>query len=175
MTGSRHALIFNAISRGLSDHGRFAALSDREHVARLVGEALDADRELAAEVRAAAVEAGKCCDLHGTSCEPPSELCCSACTEAAHPQHPADARCVLDAEQADAERAEELPRCPSCDHAAARHRREGCRHTVTVGTPYRAPVCPCSMPRVALDQQAGRHPVKPEHVSPTAKETTTDE
>ena len=25
-----------------------------------------------------------CCDLHGRNCEPPSELCCAGCTEAAH-------------------------------------------------------------------------------------------
>jgi hypothetical protein len=25
-----------------------------------------------------------CCDMHGRTCEPPSELCCDACTEAAH-------------------------------------------------------------------------------------------
>lgn len=25
-----------------------------------------------------------CCDLHGRNCEPPSELCCEGCTEAAH-------------------------------------------------------------------------------------------
>lgn len=28
-----------------------------------------------------------CCDLHGRNCEPPSELCCERCTEAAHPLH----------------------------------------------------------------------------------------
>jgi hypothetical protein len=36
-----------------------------------------------------------CCDLHGTTCEPPSELCCSNCSEAGHPQHPAGVACVL--------------------------------------------------------------------------------
>lgn len=25
-----------------------------------------------------------CCDFHGRNCEPPSELCCNECTEAAH-------------------------------------------------------------------------------------------
>lgn len=25
-----------------------------------------------------------CCDLHGRTCEPPSELCCNRCAEAAH-------------------------------------------------------------------------------------------
>ena len=25
-----------------------------------------------------------CCDLHGTTCEPPSELCCEDCTEVFH-------------------------------------------------------------------------------------------
>lgn len=25
-----------------------------------------------------------CCDLHGRNCEPPSELCCWSCAEAAH-------------------------------------------------------------------------------------------
>lgn len=37
-----------------------------------------------------------CCDLHNQHCEPPSELCCQACTEAGHPKHPAGVRCVLD-------------------------------------------------------------------------------
>lgn len=27
------------------------------------------------------------CDLHGRTCEPPSELCCENCTEARHPYH----------------------------------------------------------------------------------------
>lgn len=27
---------------------------------------------------------GACCDLHGRTCEPPSELCCHRCTEAVH-------------------------------------------------------------------------------------------
>lgn len=34
-----------------------------------------------------------CCDLHGRNCEPPSELCCSACTESAHPQHADGSAC----------------------------------------------------------------------------------
>lgn len=29
-----------------------------------------------------------CCDLHGRNCEPPSELCCGACTERNHFDHP---------------------------------------------------------------------------------------
>lgn len=36
-----------------------------------------------------------CCDLHGVHCEPPGELCCRACTEGEHPEHPAGALCVL--------------------------------------------------------------------------------
>lgn len=38
---------------------------------------------------------GLCCDLHGVHCEPPAELCCTKCTEAAHPRHPRGAACVL--------------------------------------------------------------------------------
>lgn len=30
------------------------------------------------------VRAAPCCDLHGRHCEPPGDLCCGACTEAAH-------------------------------------------------------------------------------------------
>lgn len=45
-----------------------------------------------------------CCDMHNTNCEPPSELCCHHCTEAAHDSFPirhADgSRCVLAAEPA---------------------------------------------------------------------------
>ncbi len=29
-----------------------------------------------------------CCDLHNRNCEPPSELCCSGCAEAAHDTFP---------------------------------------------------------------------------------------
>lgn len=39
------------------------------------------------------VQASACCDLHGRACEPPSELCCEACTEAAHPGHDDGSRC----------------------------------------------------------------------------------
>jgi hypothetical protein len=38
----------------------------------------------------------RCCDLHNVHCEPPSELCCGDCPEAAHPNHPPGTRCVLD-------------------------------------------------------------------------------
>ncbi|HST86669.1 MAG TPA: hypothetical protein VLL08_33330 [Kineosporiaceae bacterium] len=41
------------------------------------------------------VDAAGCCDLHGTNCEPPSDLCCRQCTEAAHPHHPTGVPCVL--------------------------------------------------------------------------------
>lgn len=34
-----------------------------------------------------------CCDLHGRNCEPPSELCCHSCTEAAHPAHADGSTC----------------------------------------------------------------------------------
>jgi hypothetical protein len=40
------------------------------------------------------VTADRCCDLHGTVCEPPSELCCGACTEAAHPEHADGSLCA---------------------------------------------------------------------------------
>jgi hypothetical protein len=40
-----------------------------------------------------------CCDLHGFNCEPPSELCCHACTEARHPNHPPGEQCVLEVVQ----------------------------------------------------------------------------
>ena len=43
MSDRRHALIFNAITRGLADADRFVALSEREAIARRIGEALDAD------------------------------------------------------------------------------------------------------------------------------------
>lgn len=46
-----------------------------------------------------------CCDLHSTTCEPPSELCCDQCTEAGHgipwwydhtqPTHADGTPCVL--------------------------------------------------------------------------------
>jgi len=41
-----------------------------------------------------------CCDSHNVHCEPPSELCCHGCTEAAHDafpvRHADGSRCVLD-------------------------------------------------------------------------------
>lgn len=36
-----------------------------------------------------------CCDRHNRACEPPSELCCQACTEATHPHHDDGSLCVL--------------------------------------------------------------------------------
>lgn len=39
-------------------------------------------------------EVAKCCDLHNSHCEPPSELCCRECTEANHPVHPVGVRCT---------------------------------------------------------------------------------
>ncbi|WP_158566416.1 SAV_6107 family HEPN domain-containing protein [Micromonospora craterilacus] len=36
-----------------------------------------------------------CCDMHNGHCEPPADLCCRACTEAAHPEHPRGVACVL--------------------------------------------------------------------------------
>lgn len=43
---------------------------------------------------------GRCCDMHNRHCEPPSELCCAGCTEAAHDtfpiRHADGSRCVLD-------------------------------------------------------------------------------
>jgi hypothetical protein len=36
-----------------------------------------------------------CCDLHGLNCEPPSELCCDACSETRHPDHPPGVMCVV--------------------------------------------------------------------------------
>lgn len=34
-----------------------------------------------------------CCDFHGRTCEPPSELCCYDCTEGAHPAHADGSAC----------------------------------------------------------------------------------
>jgi hypothetical protein len=42
------------------------------------------DRE---QLRARLGAQAPCCDIHGRNCEPPSELCCRFCTEAAHPEH----------------------------------------------------------------------------------------
>jgi hypothetical protein len=42
-----------------------------------------------------AIEAA-CCDLHGRNCEPPSELCCEGCSEAAHPRHAPGVPCVME-------------------------------------------------------------------------------
>lgn len=39
---------------------------------------------------------GECCASHTFTCEPPSELCCDACTEDAHPDHADGSPCVLD-------------------------------------------------------------------------------
>ncbi len=66
-----------------------------------------------------------CCDLHGRCCEPPADLCCEHCTEAAHGlqwwrpgyqawwwrpgQHADGSPCVLDGQPA-------LPQ-PGTDHA----------------------------------------------------------
>lgn len=43
-------------------------------------------------------------------------------------------------------------RCPSCDHPVSLHQPDGCWFAVTEGTVGRDLVCPCSVPRTALDQ-----------------------
>lgn len=43
-----------------------------------------------------ALQSDDCCLDHNIHCEPPSELCCESCPEAAHPQHPPGVACVLD-------------------------------------------------------------------------------
>lgn len=53
----------------------------RVHVPRAFGE--DVRRDTLAALRATQ----PCCRWHSRTCEPPSELCCAACTEAEHPQH----------------------------------------------------------------------------------------
>lgn len=48
---------------------------------------------------------GHCCDMHNQHCEPPGDLCCRNCTEAAHDtfpiRHADGSRCVLDQRQED--------------------------------------------------------------------------
>lgn len=48
----------------------------------------------------AATSDSACCDLHNQHCEPPGELCCRSCTEAAHDtfpiRHANGSRCVLE-------------------------------------------------------------------------------
>lgn len=36
----------------------------------------------------------ECCRFHNATCEPPSELCCAACTEGRHPDHPRGEVCT---------------------------------------------------------------------------------
>lgn len=75
------------------------------------GEILNAMARLGGQYAAIGVYAGQddwppggaryaCCDFHNEHCEPPSELCCQDCPEAAHDMFPirhADgSRCVLD-------------------------------------------------------------------------------
>jgi hypothetical protein len=36
----------------------------------------------------------QCCGYHNANCEPPAELCCMACTEANHPEHPRGVTCA---------------------------------------------------------------------------------
>jgi hypothetical protein len=44
-----------------------------------------------------------CCDLHGRHCEPPGDLCCADCAEAAHDtlstRHADGSRCVMEESQ----------------------------------------------------------------------------
>lgn len=42
----------------------------------------------------AEIDARRCCDLHNRNCEPPCELCCEECTEAAHPGHRDGSECI---------------------------------------------------------------------------------
>jgi len=56
------------------------------------GESGDCMEEVCARARAAL---DRCCDMHNSHCEPPSDLCCHACGEAHHPEHAAGVVCVL--------------------------------------------------------------------------------
>ncbi|MFU8850651.1 hypothetical protein ACNAW0_06665 [Micromonospora sp. SL1-18] len=44
-----------------------------------------------------AVNTSPCCALHNGHCDPPADLCCTQCSEAAHPDHRPGERCVLGA------------------------------------------------------------------------------
>jgi len=54
----------------------------------------DCMEEVCARARAAL---DRCCDMHNSHCEPPSDLCCHACGEARHPEHAPGVVCVLTA------------------------------------------------------------------------------
>lgn len=55
-----------------------------------------------AEVDACPQCRATCCDMHNQHCEPPSQLCCGSCSEAAHDtfplRHADGSKCVLEAE-----------------------------------------------------------------------------
>ena len=52
-----------------------------------LGVEFDRDEYLARLAAAPSGEPNPCCDLHGSNCEPLSELCCGDCTEAHHGMH----------------------------------------------------------------------------------------
>jgi hypothetical protein len=59
---------------------------------------MSADR-LPQRVPGATLKDLSCCDMHNRNCEPPSELCCPRCAEAAHdtfPVHADGTICVND-------------------------------------------------------------------------------
>ncbi|GAA0720080.1 hypothetical protein Drose_06350 [Dactylosporangium roseum] len=59
-------------------------------------DALESDlRRVAATVDAAPPVVLPCCDMHNRFCEPPGDMCCRGCAEAAHPGHLDGSACVI--------------------------------------------------------------------------------
>jgi hypothetical protein len=83
VTAERIEELIEASSLGTPDAVAMRALTPTERARQIVDRAHGAP----------------CCDSHNIHCEPPSELCCGACTEVSHDAlpipHPDGSRCVL--------------------------------------------------------------------------------
>jgi hypothetical protein len=66
---------------------------------RRIATTVDPTPSVVAYVARMAGDGLACCDMHNAYCEPPGDLCCRWCTEAAHPGHLDGSACVLGVEQ----------------------------------------------------------------------------
>lgn len=92
-----------AVERARTDRGlrlRFVrALWSRDELptpyAKIGGYIYEIADRAASEIEGRpAAGSARCCELHNSHCEPPSELCCHGCSEARHPEHPPGVVCV---------------------------------------------------------------------------------
>lgn len=92
--GEHRPTVAAAAAHGWHLHGHDDWLIAEVHGDQLIGLWEGEDRphddppKLPKIAAALGIKVGCRCDTHGSHCEPPADLCCAGCTEAAHPHHP---------------------------------------------------------------------------------------